>query len=98
MHVMGPPSAAGSAFNMIGIIHTSAQFVECPCSEYGGEAVFPGYCDLSHLQPERGGRHGCDGQDEATRWWFGQAGRNRPLHANPGLSATARAQVKGGEE
>ena len=69
----------------------------CPYSEHGGEAAFPGYCVL-HTCSRRGGRHHHDGHDEATRWWFGQAGRQRPSRAHCGLSATATTPSQGGRE
>lgn len=53
MHVVGPLSAAGSAFNTIGTIPSSARCKKCPCWERGGEAVFPGAA-LSFTSSSRG--------------------------------------------
>lgn len=50
------------------------------------------------VRSRRGGRHRHDRHDEATRWWFGQAGRQRPSHVGCGLSAAAWTPSQGGRE
>jgi hypothetical protein len=61
MHVMGPPSAAGSAFNTVGIICFDTIRGISVLGTWRRRGI-PGYCDLSHLQPACGGRQDSDGK------------------------------------
>lgn len=96
MHVMGPSSAAGSAFNMIGVIPVSTWDVRTrntAVRRYSRGTAF-----FTLVKSRRGGRHRHDGHDEATRWWFGQAGRQQPSRAHCGLSATSGTPSQRGRE
>ena len=79
MHVVGPPSAAGSAFCGDRIHSSSAR--EAPCSEHGHKAAFPGIAVFNIIFNRAHSAPASRRHDEATRWWFDQADRKRPIRA-----------------
>jgi len=93
IHIVGPPSAAGSAFIRSESFRDRYHPGNIRTRNETAEGRPRLHLFQKSVQSTRVKRHRRDGQDESTQSWFGQAGRGRPLCARSGLSAAVSTQV-----